>query len=440
MQVIVIGGGTGGMCLAHGLKQAGVSVAVYERYANRADGLHGYRVGIDPTGNRALKQCLPAALFDLFLATCATAPKYFNVLTEQMKTTASFPLRGDHDAINSERSVSRSTLRQLLFTGMEDVVHFGKVFTHYVKHADGSITAYFADGSSARGDVLVAADGTHSAVRQQYLPHAKICETGITAIATKTPLTAQTRALLAPHLTQGLSLIFARGGLTGMLHVMTFPWNAPAQHRSAHCAAQLERWTKSQCTTEPDYINLSIWSSHSRFPEHTCNARGQALLDIVKPLTRQWSPELRQILALADPGSAFPLRIVTSSPIPPWPPGPVTLLGDAIHTMTPGQGVGANTALRDAALLSQELVAVAQRRKPLLAAIGDYEAQMRPYGFARVADSLNNNGTRADDPYYHPVLGRMTLHATRAYFKLTHVVPCLRSRFINSLYRYRGAS
>ena len=125
MHVLIIGGGTGGLCLAHGLKQAGVSVAVYERYAARTDGLYGYRVGIDPTGNRALKECLPPDLFETFIATCARSPKYFNVLTQKMKRTASIPLRDDSDDVNSERSVSRSTLRQLLFTGVEDVLHFG---------------------------------------------------------------------------------------------------------------------------------------------------------------------------------------------------------------------------------------------------------------------------------------------------------------------------
>src|SRR2546423_10320503 len=105
------------MCLAHGLRRAGVSVAVYERSASRTDGLYGYRVGIDPTGNRALKECLPPELFATFVATCARPPRYFNVLTERMRTTASFPLRDRSDEVDSERSVSRQTLRQVLFTG-----------------------------------------------------------------------------------------------------------------------------------------------------------------------------------------------------------------------------------------------------------------------------------------------------------------------------------
>ncbi len=421
MHVIIIGGGTGGMCLAHGLKKAGMSVAVYERYASRDDGLYGYRVGIDPTGNRALQECLPPDRFAAFVATCARTPLHFNVLNERLQTTASFPLRGDADPVNCERSVSRATLRRVLFEGMDDVLHFGHVYTHYTHNSDGTVTAHFENGETATADLLVSAEGTQSAVRRQYLPHAQLVDTGVTALATKTPLNAQTRALLPPHVAQGLSLIFAKQGLIGMLHVMEFP--------------------KAQGTpADADYINLSIWSATSRFPAGTNALRGTALLELALRQTEGWSPALRSLFQQADPATAFPLQIATSKPVAPWTASNITLLGDAIHTMTPGQGVGANTALRDAAWLCRELAAVHGGNKTLLDAIADYEAEMRDYGFARVADSLNNNGTRGNDPLYHPVAGPVTLLAARAYFAITSWVPALRRNFVASLYQYRGAS
>ena len=74
--------------------------------------------------------------------------------------------------------------------------------------------------------------------------------------------------------------------------------------------------------------------------------------------------------------SVFPIEIATSVPVEPWRPDTVTLLGDAIHTMTPGRGVGANTALRDALQLCRKLVDVRDGRAELLAAVRGYEATM----------------------------------------------------------------
>src|SRR5690348_6395705 len=131
MDVIVIGAGTGGMCLAHGLRRAGITVNVYERDRTRSDGLHGYRVGIDPHGSRALKACLPDDLYRTFVATCAREPKNFVFFDERLRPTLTLPLRPAVDDVNGEKSVSRMTLRQVLFTGMEDVIHFDKTFIRY---------------------------------------------------------------------------------------------------------------------------------------------------------------------------------------------------------------------------------------------------------------------------------------------------------------------
>ena len=47
LRVLIIGAGTGGLCLAQGLRQAGVEVAVFSDRTRR-DNLYGYRVGLDP--------------------------------------------------------------------------------------------------------------------------------------------------------------------------------------------------------------------------------------------------------------------------------------------------------------------------------------------------------------------------------------------------------
>jgi 2-polyprenyl-6-methoxyphenol hydroxylase-like FAD-dependent oxidoreductase len=95
------------------------------------------------------------------------------------------------------------TLRQVLLTGLEDVVHFDKVFSRFEQHPDGTVTAFFKDGTSATGDQQVAADGANSRVRRQYLPQARLVDTGLIGITGKTALSPETKALLPQRMLQG---------------------------------------------------------------------------------------------------------------------------------------------------------------------------------------------------------------------------------------------
>jgi 2-polyprenyl-6-methoxyphenol hydroxylase-like FAD-dependent oxidoreductase len=105
-------------------------------------------------------------------------------------------------------------------------------------------------------------------------------------------------------------------------------------------------------------------------------------------LVKAWHPTLRQIVAEADILATFSVGFRASEPVKQWQATNVTLLGDAIHTMPPFRGVGANTALRDSALLHHKLVDVATKEVPLVQAIGEYEVAMLEYGFAAVKNSI----------------------------------------------------
>jgi 2-polyprenyl-6-methoxyphenol hydroxylase-like FAD-dependent oxidoreductase len=69
---------------------------------------------------------------------------------------------------------------------------------------------------------------------------------------------------------------------------------------------------------------------------------------------------------------------------PAWEPSNVTMMGDAIHAMSPASGIGANAALRDAQVLGAELLAVTGGSKTVVAAAGAAEERMREYGYAGV--------------------------------------------------------
>jgi len=393
--VIIIGAGTGGLCLAQGLKRAGISVAVYERDRTRSDGLQGYRVGIDADGKRALRANLDPELYETFLATCAQRPIYGNQMTKDKNFLFStdpsdlkeewLPSEEDHD-----ESVSRMTLRQLLLTGVEDIVTFEKKFSHYEQEADGKVTAHFTDGTSATGDLLVGAEGSNSPVRKQYLPDAKLVETGLIGITGKTLLTPETRPLLPEKMLRGVSMVHGDKGSMCIFHVMQFKWGTSGQLKNGIGRTEAElikNWPGLLYDNSRDYIMWGFAAADTWLPENVTRMRGKEIQQLVLDMTTNWHPDFRKIFALGDPASSFPLPIRTSEPIPEWKTSNVTLIGDAMHTMTPGRGVGANTALRDARLLTRTLTKSLRGEVSLLDAVHEYEIKMTKYAWDAVIKS-----------------------------------------------------
>ena len=391
LHVVIVGGGIGGLTLAQGLKQAGISVAVYERDRTLTSRLQGYRVHINPTGSRALLSCLPPHLFEAFDRTCGASGRAFHFLTEQMDGLLSVDLSTMRDVAPESgplrhRSVSRITLRQVLLAGLDDVVHFGKTFVRYEERLDGRIVTHFEDGTSAEGDVLVAADGSGSRVRRQFLPDALRVDTGITAIAGKVMLDDATRRQLAPILLDGMAMVSARGGKCLFI--------ALQQLRGASVDGIGGNDAAGDAGTHFDNTkSYLMWALGAR-PEQLGLADDEGLLDgeALRGRALQamagWSDAFRTLVRLADAGTINTLTIRTSQPVAPWAPRRVTLIGDAIHAMTPYRGIGANVALKDAMLLRDAFIAARDGKQPLLEAIGSYEAEMRRYGFAAVRASL----------------------------------------------------
>jgi 2-polyprenyl-6-methoxyphenol hydroxylase-like FAD-dependent oxidoreductase len=331
------------------------------------------------------------------------------------------------------------TLRQVLLTGLEDIVHFGKTFTHYETGDDQTVTAFFADGTSATATVLVGADGTNSPVRHQYLPHARLQDTGMIAIGGKAPLTEETVALLTPKMRDGLSLIFAPKGYGSVIYTMEFPWDtagAPKTGIGASDADLIARWPGLAFDNTRDYITVSLGGAAKRLPTGIIDLKGPDLHKLLGELTSRWHPNLRKLIALADPDSFFPINIRTSLPLTQWETTTITLIGDAIHTMTPGRGIGANTALRDARLLCAKLTAARDAQLPLIAAIRDYETQMIDYGFHAVKKSRSQ--MTASNPIHTPIIGRALLAAMRTTMRIINHIPPVKNSMARAQRADRG--
>jgi 2-polyprenyl-6-methoxyphenol hydroxylase-like FAD-dependent oxidoreductase len=443
LTVAVIGAGTGGMCLAHGLRRAGIDVTVYERDRTRTGGLNGYRVGISPNGARALKACLAPDLFDTFVATTAAPYDHLMMYTERFRELVSLPYadlpRGGDRPEDRDHNVSRMTLRQVLLTGMEEVVVFDKTFTHYRQNADGTVTAHFADGDTATAELLVGADGANSRMRRQYLPHAGHTETGLVAIGGKAALSDVDAGLLPPEAMAGMSMLFDRRGQMGVVHSMRLPWKdgAPRTGIGADDAALITAWPGLRYDNTTDYLSWGLSTSRSLAPVDVLDRTGKDLHDVALELTADWDPRWHALVTASDPSAALALSIRTSDPVPPWRPSTVTLLGDAIHTMTPGRGAGANTALRDARELRDRLVQARDGHLSVTEAVGSYEELMRRYSALAVRESLefmNDNGTAR-----RPVVGPLSVFAQRTAMRLLNRVPRARRRMARSLQKVRDS-
>lgn len=117
-----------------------------------------------------------------------------------------------------------------------------------------------------------------------------------------------------------------------------------------------------------------------RVPALTRGHRGRAAFAIARhgPGHRSASGDRR-----GDPAGARSTTVRTAKPLPHWVTGPVTLLGDASHTVIP-VGKSAAVAVRAAAELRRRL---AGRPGVLREAVRVYEEAMLDYGFRVVAES-----------------------------------------------------
>jgi 2-polyprenyl-6-methoxyphenol hydroxylase-like FAD-dependent oxidoreductase len=374
LRVAVAGGGLGGLCLAQGLLRSGADVTVYERDGSLADRRQGYRLHVDARAGLALHACLPAEALALFQATCGRASTRLTVVSEKLRVlheqTAPDTRADPYAPATLSAPVNRLTFREVLAAGLDGRIGFGRTLTRY--ETDGSgVRLHLADGGHADADVLVGADGVNSAVRRQYLPDASPADTGGFCVYGKTPLGPE--VTLPAVVGDGFTAVV--GGRLGLAL-------GPVRFREPPEAFGL--------SPAQDYLMWALAGARRDFgvPDERLAALDPAGLHALSgELIRTWHPALRALHAQADVGETFAIRVRTSPPAPPWPPSRVTLLGDAIHAMSPARGSGANTALKDAGLLCGTLTAAAARGADVVAAIGDYERQMREYGYAAVAAS-----------------------------------------------------
>jgi salicylate hydroxylase len=402
LHVLIGGGGLSGLCLAQGLAKAGVSCAVYERdpdLARRA----GYRITINGDGGNALEQCLPADLYELYLECSRNTPRrqLSVVINDQCEELSTAPHLGPpNDGERPHTAIDRRTLRQILAARLGDVVRGGAAvvgFERDLGSGDG-VRLLLSDGGSASGDVLIGCDGVGSVVREGLLPGVDVIDTGVRGLGlfARTPLTPEIHDSLPGVLLDGFVFAADRRGVT--LAIGAMDPRRPVDQAAAEIAPDL------RLDPVAPYMMLvgglepgtpipapDAWTASTPAEVH----------DSMRAAVAGWHPALRGLVDRVQEESMFSAHFKRLDPVAPWEPSNVTVAGDAIHAMLPTLGMGGNTSLRDAAILSERLAAVDRGEIDLVAAVGEYENAMRDYTYPIMEmsadhDRFGGGGLRQD--------------------------------------------
>lgn len=378
-EILIIGGGISGLCLAHGLRKHGISFHIYEKDSSDDYRAQGYRIRIAGTGSEALRYLLDNETMALFELTCAEMKlgplSAIDAVTgEPIKSAGPGPMSAQPPSAGPPafeqrampHTVDRTVFRQVLLRGLEKNISYGHALASYEIKGDG-IKALFTNGEVADGSLLVGADGARSAVRNKFLPNHGVVDTGGRMIYGKTPLTTDATSALCALLLNGMSAVKElEKPLTVIAEPVVFPNRNQMEAAGIPCPVPYLYWVAAGRS------EVFGWQDNAKL--HLTSEEAEKLaLDI----SSHWNPTVRAMMERQAPGQTSVLPVYSITPdVTPWKPNPrVTLVGDAVHLMSPAGGQGANTALRDVHTLCQFLVEDGLSRE----AIARYEVKMRDY-------------------------------------------------------------
>jgi 5-methylphenazine-1-carboxylate 1-monooxygenase len=173
MKAIIVGGGIGGLTTALMLRARGIDCELYEQ----SDSIRELGVGIN-TLPHAIRELAAIGLLDrLDQVAVRTHELFYLTRHGQQVWHEKRGLDAGHDV--PQFSIHRGRLQGVIHQAVaerlgSDAIHAGCRLGSFTQD-EGGVTAYFFDRSgahahTARGDILIGADGIHSKVRQTLFP------------------------------------------------------------------------------------------------------------------------------------------------------------------------------------------------------------------------------------------------------------------------------
>ncbi len=314
---LVIGAGIAGPVAAMALQQAGIHAVLFEGHPTGADDVGSWLTlqanGVDALravdAHRLGERGFPQPTLRFFSGSGRALGRMSNGAPLADGTPTQMMARADLYAVLRDEAVARGS-----------TISYGRRFVD-ASRADGRVTARFADGSTADGDLLIGCDGIHSSVRQVIDP-------------------AAPAARFVPVLNVGG-------------YIPDFPVDAPVGEFQMvfgrHCF-----WAY---VAAPD--GGVVWFANPPRAEEPTAAELAAMTDAD---WRRWLLELTApdrgpfadiVRAAPGPLRGWPTYDLPS--VPTWHRDNMIVIGDAAHATSPSAGQGAAMALEDAVLLAQYL-------------------------------------------------------------------------------------
>lgn len=306
LRILVLGAGVGGISVARGLVRDGHDVTVFEQRPDVQAG--GGAVTIWSNGETVLRQ------LGVEMDGAGQLLSAVRVMTSTGYRLATIDVTAMVQRLGAPvRMVPRRVLLQRLLEGFpSDRIRCDSRAVALAGTKTG-VRVQFGGGGTAEGDLLIGADGLHSMVRHSVGGHdarpTGWCSWQGLATVAEVPDKHVAQVIIGEHGNLGL---WPAGG-RDVQWWFDLPWS-------------------------PGFV------------------RPQRPLDMIRTEFTGWSPPVDRVLAtLTDADLARSPYPHFRHPLPPAGRGPVTLLGDAAHTMPPTLAQGTNQALLDTMVLCKAL-------------------------------------------------------------------------------------
>lgn len=312
MKAIITGGGIGGLSTAIALKRCGIETEVYE--AVKEIKPVGAAISIWPNGVKCLNwlgmKDEIGALGGRMESMAYREHLYGQTLTE-------FSLEPLVKSVGERPfPVARAALQDLLLeTYGRSAVHFGQRVVK-VQQDEHGVTAWFESGHVAHGDVLIAADGTHSVVRPQVLGY---------------------------HTERRYAGYVNWNGLVAIDETI-----APARQWTTYVGEG------KRVSLMPVAGNRFYFFFDVPLPKGLAQDRSSARADLQRYF-QGWAAPVQKLIAQLDATTINRVEIHDIDPFEQLVRGRVALLGDAAHSTTPDIGQGGCAAMEDAVVLAMAL-------------------------------------------------------------------------------------